>query len=206
MVTGTVLAPAGGCDITVRPIFWLPLQEFMETLEMDDFDQHLPDSLAIAVIMEKKPSSHPWAEYRYDAIGVIVREEAGEGSVSQIYQDDETEHLLVTGLTLRLYVDECESYYHNLMSPEPGCFIVASRPDDADDMPIPYLVSLSFDEVHAYQEGDEEIYSVELPAQLYQWAEAYVLTHYVAIKKTRRKLRNWHETEKPGKPPGAKVE
>ncbi len=105
--------------------------------------------------------------------------------------------ILVSGLTLRLHLDECESYYHNLMSPEPGCFIVASQPDDADEMPLPYLVSLSFDEVHAYLEGDEQIYSVEIPAQLYQWAEAYVLTHYVAIKKTKRKLKNWHETEKP---------
>jgi hypothetical protein len=90
------------------------------------------------------------------------------------------------------------------MSPEPGCFIVASQTDNADEMPIPYLVSLSFDEVHAYLEGDEQIYSVEIPAQLYQWAEAYVLTHYIAIKKTKRKLRNWHETEKPGTPSGDK--
>jgi hypothetical protein len=178
----------------------------METLEMDDFDQRLPGSLALAVIMKKEPSSHPWAEFRYDAIGVIVREDAQDSSTTRIYQDGDIEHFLITGLTLRLHVDECESYYHNLMSPEPGCFIVASRPDDSDDMPIPYLVSLSFDEVHAYQEGDEQIYSVEIPAQLYRWAEAYVLKHYVAIKKTKRKLRNWHETEKPGTSAGGKAE
>jgi hypothetical protein len=182
----------------------LLLQDFMETLEMDDFDQSLPDSLALAVVMEKQPSTHPWADFRYDAIGVVVRDEAEEASVNLIHQDGDIEQFLVTGLTLRLHVDECESYYHNLMSPEPGCFIVASQTDNADEMPIPYLVSLSFDEVHAYLEGDEQIYSVEIPAQLYQWAEAYVLTHYIAIKKTKRKLRNWHETEKPGTPSGDK--
>ena len=169
----------------------------MEKLEMNDFDQAMPDSLGIAVVMEKQPSSHPWAEFRYDAVGVVVRDAGTESSVSRIYQDGDIEHFLVSGLTLRLHIDECESYYHNLMSPEPGCFIVASQPDDSDEMPLPYLASLSFDEVHAYLEGDEQIYSVEIPAQLYQWAEAYVLTHYVAIKKTKRKLRNWHETEKP---------
>jgi hypothetical protein len=182
----------------------LQLQDFMETLEMDDFDQSLPDSLALAVVMEKQPSTHPWADYRYDAIGVVVRDEAEEASVNLIHQDGDIEQFLVTGLTLRLHVDECESYYHNLMSPEPGCFIVASQPDNADEMPVPYLVSLSFDEVHAYLEGDEQIYSVKIPAQLYQWAEAYVLTHYIAIKKTKRKLRNWHETEKPGSTSGDK--
>jgi len=169
----------------------------MEKLEMNDFDQAMPDSLGIAVVMEKQPSSHPWAEFRYDAVGVVVRDAGTESSVSRIYQDGDIEHFLVSGLTLRLHIDECESYYHNLMSPEPGCFIVASQPDDSDEMPLPYLASLSFDEVHAYLEGDEQIYSVEIPAQLYQWAEAYVLTHYVAIKKTKRKLRNWHQTEKP---------
>ena len=176
----------------------------METLEMDDFDQALPDSLAIAVVMEKQPSSHLWADFRYDAIGVVVRDDDTESSVSSIYQDGETEQLLVTGLTLRLHLDECESYYHNLMSPEPGCFIVASQPDDSDDMPLPYLVSLSFDEVHAYLEGDEQIYSVPIPEQLYQWAEAYVLTNYIAIKKTKRKLKNWHDSEKPGIRPEGK--
>jgi hypothetical protein len=179
-------------------------QEIMETLEMDDFDQALPDSLAIAVVMEKQPSSHPWADFRYDAIGVVVRGDEAESSVSCIYKDGEIEHLLVTGLTLRLHLDECESYYHNLMSPEPGCFIVASQPDNSDDMPLPYLVSLSFDEVHAYLEGDEQIYSVKIPQQLYQWAEAYVLTNYVAIKKTKRKLKNWHDSEKPGIRPEGK--
>jgi len=176
----------------------------METLEMDDFDQALPASLAIAVVMEKQPSTHPWADFRYDAIGVVVRGDDTESSVSCIYQDAEKEHFLVSGLTLRLHLDECESYYHNLMSPEPGCFIVASQPDNSDDMPLPYLVSLSFDEVHAYLEGDEQIYSVPIPQQLYQWAEAFVLQNYVAIKKTKRKLKNWHETEKPGNPRAGK--
>jgi hypothetical protein len=63
---------------------------------------------------------------------------------------------------------------------------------------------LSFDEVHAYLEGDEQIYSVPIPQQLYQWAEAYVLTNYVAIKKTKRKRKNWHDSEKPGIRPEGK--
>jgi len=167
----------------------------MEKLELDDFHEPLPGSLAIAVVMEKQPSTHPWADFRYDALGVVVRKDAEEASVTRIYQDGDTEHFLVTGLNLRMHVDECESYYHNLMSPEPGCFIVASQPDDSAQMPLPYLASLSFDEAHAYLEGDAQVYSVPLPAQLYQWVEAYVLTHYVALKKTKRKLKHGPEGE-----------
>ncbi len=174
----------------------------MEKLEMDDFDRELPDRKQVAVLMEKKPSSHPWADFSYEALGVVVRDAEEEKSLTRVYQNDAIEHFLVTGLGLQLYPDECESYYHNLMSPEPGCFIVAGQPEDDAEMPLPYLVSLSFDEVHAYLEGDEQIYSVPIPPELYQWAEAYVLTHYVAIKKTKRKLKNWRETERPAKPPG----
>jgi hypothetical protein len=176
----------------------------MEKLDLVDFDQQLPDQLKLAVVMEKQPSTHPWADFRYDALGVVVREDDEDKSVTRIYHDGEIEHFLVTGLSLQLHLDECESYYHNLMSPEPGCFIVASQPDADDEMPLPYLVSLSFDEVHAYLEGDEQIYSVKIPVELYQWAEAYVLTHYVAIKKTKRKLKNWHQTEKPATSPTGK--
>ncbi len=170
----------------------------MEKLELEDFDRELPERLQVAALIEKKPSAHPWADFSYDAIGVVVRDAEEDRSVTRVFQDGEIEHYLVTGLAIQLHVDECESYYHNLMSPEPGCFLVADQPEDSDDMPVPYLASLSFDEAHAYLEGDEVVYSVAIPRELYQWAEAYVLTHYVAIKKTKRKLRNWHQTEKPG--------
>lgn len=171
----------------------------MEKLELDDFDQALPDHKNLAVLMEKQPSSHPWADFKYDALGVVVRDGNEEKSVSQVYHNGEVEQYLFTGMSLQLHPDECESYYHNLMSPEPGCFIVASQPEESDQMPEPYLVSLSFDEVHAYLEGDEQIYSVPIPPELYRWAEAYVLTHYIAVKKTKRKLKNWRETERPAK-------
>ena len=172
----------------------------MEKVELQDFDDELPGQLEVAVLMEKKPSAHPWAEYSFDAVGVVVRAGDGSRETKRVLQDGEIEHYLFTGLTIQLHADECESYYHNLMSPEPGCFIVADTPDDPDDMPEPYLVSLSFDEVHAYLEGDEQIYSVPISPELYKWAEAYVLTHYVAVRKTKRKLKNWHESAAPDKP------
>ncbi len=165
----------------------------MDTVELQDFDHDLPSQLALSVIMEKKPSTHPWAEFSYQALGVVVSQGDPEAEQKCIYQAGDIEHILISGLSLRLHIDECESYYHNLMSPEPSCFIVASNPDDSSAMPEPYLVSLSFDEAHSYLEGDEQVYSVAIPPELYRWAEAYVLTHYIAIKKKKRKLKNCDE-------------
>ena len=169
-----------------------------EKIELSDFDQEIPGQKSVAVIMERRPSSHKWANYTYDAVGVVVRADGEERSVERVFQDGDVEHFLITGLGINLYEDECESYYHNMMSPEPGCFLVADQPDDSDDLPIPYLASLSFDEAHAYLEGDELVFSVPIPKELYQWAEAYVLTHYVAVKKTKRKLKNWKADDRGG--------
>jgi len=169
----------------------------MEEIELEDFKIGLPNKLPVSVIMEKRPSDHAWADFYYEAIGVVTSDQLQEDETKKIYELDGVERFLVSGLSLQLYVDECESYYHNLMSPQPGCYIVADEPETADEMPEPFLVSLSFDEAHAYLEGDAQIYAVEIPPELYKWAEAFILTHYVATKKTKRKLKNWTEAPPP---------
>lgn len=176
-------------SITLFRQFWP-----METIELQDFNEQLPDKIPVTVIMEKAPSSHAWADYSYKAVGVIATQNHQAQDVKLIHQENAVEQYLVSGLNIQLYVDECESYYHNLMSPKPGCFVVADENDDVDEMPLPFLVSLSFDEVHAYHEGGQQVYAVQIPASLYQWTEAYVLTHYVATKKIKRKLNNWKQS------------
>ncbi len=162
-----------------------------DTIRLDDFNRDLPEKMPVSVIMEKIPSAHQWIDFTYQAVGVITADGQAERSVTKIHENNGVEQFLFTGLSVQLYTDECESYYHNLMSPQPGCFIVADEMDDPNEMPTPYLVSLSFDEVHAYLEGDEQVYAVSIPPELYKWSEAFILTHYVATKKTKRKLKDW---------------
>ena len=177
----------------------------MEEIELEDFNNKFPDKLPVSVIMEKRPSDHAWVDFTYQVIGVVTNNHLPEKSTKKIYQQGGIERFLFSGLSLQLYVDQCESYYHNLMSPQPGCFVVAGEAEMTDQIPEPYLVSLSFDEVHAYLEGDELVYAVEISPELYQWSEAFILTHYVATKRTKRKLKNWNEQPQrkaqiPGKP------
>lgn len=176
-------------------------QHPMDKIELSDFTQSIPQSMPMSVIMQKTPSDHPWVNWSYDVIGVVPSDsntyaDDAAQKIRLIHQENGIEKYLISGLTLSLHVDECESYYHNLMSPKPGCFIVANETDDKDEMPVPYLISLSFDEVHAYLEGEEDVYAVPLPQQLYQWVEAYILTHYVATKRVKRKLNNWKDQAK----------
>jgi hypothetical protein len=99
---------------------------------------------------------------------------------------------------LELFVDECESYYYNLISPTPRCFIIAVP--NENDVPIPFLVSLSFDVAHSYLEGDETVYAVDLPPELYRWSEAFILNYYAPEKKMKRKRNNWKQDTASRKP------
>ena len=70
---------------------------------------------------------------------------------------------------------------------DPG---VIADPDEGEG-PQPTMVSLSFDEAHAYLESEQEVFAVPVPPEIYRWAEAFVLSHYVPEKKIKRKLKNW---------------
>ena len=47
----------------------------------------------------------------------------------------------------------------------------------------------------AYQEGDDLVYSVPIPAELYRWLEAYVIEHYAPVKRIKRKRKDWKAGE-----------
>ena len=159
-----------------------------------DFTAGMPNSFPLTVLMRARPGVTRWATRNWDVAGIFVGESTQQVDLGVDENDGEIHRF--EGLKLRLFEDETESYYHNLMSPQPGCFIVA-RPDEEsdDDMPIPFLATLSFDQAHAYAEGDDEVFAVPIPKPLYVWVEAYVLQHYAPEKKRKRKLTNWKDGE-----------
>ena len=173
-------------------------------LDLSFSGEKRPPSFFISVIMESQPSSHPWADEVWDARGVVAisTESAGAEDFNRevkTVQQGEKKQLIYSGIKVRLFLDECESYYHNMMSPEPGCFIVAREEDeDGNDtgIPIPVMVTMSFDEAHSYFEGGATIYAVPIPGELYRWVEAYVLENYVAEKRFKRKRKDWKSGDK----------
>jgi hypothetical protein len=125
-------------------------------------------------------------------VGVIVTRDEERIDMTPpclIHQEGSVSRYLYPGFTLRLHDDERESYYYNLLSPHPQCYVVANLDDQGK--PEPFLVSLSYDEAHAYLEGDDTVYTVPVPAELYRWTEAFVLDRYVPQKRTQRKRANW---------------
>ncbi len=144
----------------------------------------------IAVVLERRPATSRWADYVWSAAGIAVARHAG-AEPELVREDGASAYFLVGGLEVALHVDECESYYHNLMSDSPRAYVVARLEDDEQAPPRPFLVSMSFDEAHAYLEGDDEIYAVDIPPELYRWTEAYVIANYFPEQKKKRRLRDW---------------
>ena len=161
-------------------------------VEMSEIN--LPKSLAVSVIMESRPSASRWIDEAWSVVGVTVGEttintESQSQSAQILIEQDGIRQLLYSGFNLTLYEDECESYYHNIKAPSPGCYVIARNNDD--DVPIPYLVSLSFDEANAYLECEDTVFTTTLAPELYRWLEQFVLLHYVPEKRIKRKRKNW---------------
>ncbi len=162
----------------------------------------LPGSFPVTVVMERQPAkASVWVDYVWKAIGITVGNSLDNQDESRVEHLEEGYRLQIyPGYQVRLYVDECDSYYHNLMSPSPHCFIVV-RQDDEDEAPRPFIVSLSFDEAHAYLEGDDTVFAVDMPPELYRWTESFVLTHYCPQQLKKRKRKDWRKdgSERPGR-------
>jgi len=160
----------------------------MTVADQSSNGQPLPNSFPVCVILESQPSQNIWIEERWQAVGVSAGG-VDKGGVRKVFDEAGVRRYLHGGFTVELHADECESYYYNLISDQPRCFIVADL--DADGRPTPRLISLSFDEAHAYLEGEQEVYAVDVPPEIYRWVEAYVLDNYVPERKIKRKRNNW---------------
>ncbi|RMG38630.1 MAG: DUF3305 domain-containing protein [Gammaproteobacteria bacterium] len=161
----------------------------MRPIELTDHAQPQLCDLPISVLVERRPAQQQrWIDHVWDVVGVVAMQ-AGDDEEGLVFQAEEgVQRFLQGGLSLNLYPDECESYYHNLMSPRPSCYVVAHLDDEVERRPRPFLVTMSFDAAHAYLEGDDEIYAVEIPPEIYRWTEDYVLSYYAPEKRRKRKL------------------
>ena len=159
--------------------------------EPDALTADLPDQFTVSVLMARHPvSNNRWIDHRWESMGVVCR---SDPRGPKVMERDGVREVLYGGFPLSLHADECESYYHNLRAQQPACFVITRAADEGD--PVPFLVSLSFDEANAYLETDGvEVFAVSIPPELYRWTEAYVLARYVPEPRRKRKRTDWRKT------------
>ena len=164
-------------------------------------DIALPESFPISVILESRPAKSKWVDLVWQVVAITAGHSIDKLDEESrlVRSSGDINQYLFSGLSVTLYKDECESYYHNMMTPTPRGYVVA-HVEDNEAAPEPFLVTMSFDEAHSYLEGEDEIYDVDIPPELYVWVEAYVLINYVAEKRKKRKRVEWKQ-KSPESPP-----
>ena len=158
-----------------------------------------PDRIPISVMMEcKQRQSGRWSFPAWNAIGVVV---AGAQATdeplqcTQVRDEDGVQQFLWTGLVLELFKDGCESYWYNLVSEKPSLFVVCRDDEDKGGL-MPALVSANPDEAGAHEEGDDTVFDVAMPPEVYRWLERFVVEHYKPAERKKRKRQNWTEDSK----------
>lgn len=147
-----------------------------------------PQSFPVAVLMVREAlRDNPWQSERWRVVGLVVGQTAaGPSARTVVRSEPDATQYLDTGLTLSLFRDEVESYYHNLTSASPSVFVVC-RPEDSGEWKTIH-VTPSYDAAEAYMQGDGQVFPVAMPPEVYRWVEAYVVEHYVPEKRRKRKL------------------
>ena len=154
----------------------------------------VPDAFSLSVLVEyRELPDNRWEQGRWCVTGVVAGSRGDDGAPRdrELHAATKGQQFLHTGLTLRLYEDDAESYYFNLVSEQPRVFVICSQ--EAGGPLRPFIATLSYGEATSYMETDEIVESVAMPPELYRWAERFVLEHYVPEKRKKRKRENWKE-------------
>ncbi|MCP5458609.1 MAG: DUF3305 domain-containing protein [Gammaproteobacteria bacterium] len=137
--------------------------------------------------------SKPWLSHLWKVGGIVVNSQLNPETRQgvPVRSDSEGEDYLWSGLKVRLHKDEVESYYYNLLSPNPSLFVVTVVNEQG--MAEPYQVTASFDEASAHIETEGDVEALAMPPELYQWIERFVIAHYAPAPRTKRKRLDWSE-------------
>jgi len=167
-------------------------------------DTTIPDRFQVAVVLSRKPSQNRWLSHSWSVRGVVVH---NDDSITEAQgrcvrsDDDGSAEFLWGGIPLRLYKDQAESYYYNLMAPEPALYVILRPQTETGPQPgapYPVAVTLSFDEANAAVETEDDARPTPMPGEIYRWVERFVLEHYVPERPVKRKRKNWKEDDKGG--------
>ncbi len=157
-----------------------------------DNENELSGSFPVSIIMERREVQHgPWTLPQWDVVGVVAGENIGDDERRHrvIRVGDGREQHLWSGFSVRLYKDSADSYWHNLVGKTPSLFVICQE-DEKTGM-APTLVSANYDEAGAFMEADGTVFSTEMPAEVYQWIERYVVENYVPQEPRKRRRVNW---------------
>lgn len=142
--------------------------------------------LPIAVLMQRRRTSHPWAEPSWEAVAVLAEPAAQDSAPAIRFRrhSGDAEICLASGLALELFPDENDGYFENWIAPAPKVFLMWRVQQDE---PVPVLASVSYAEGTRMLDSGETAGGVTMPPDIHAWLGAYLREHYEPPAHGRRR-------------------
>ncbi len=160
--------------------------------------------ISLGIVVEKRKSSHPWADWVWKPVSVIFNPPKTEKWTELVTGEGFT-HYHAESLPLVLHRRETEALVLNLMLDKPELYVVLRENDDPQsEFPyLPHLVTASsYDAQDFTDAGDDIIEKVAMPEPVAAFIQAFVEEHHTEeefIKRRRDRLNV--EEQKFGKSP-----
>jgi hypothetical protein len=161
-------------------------------------------SIPLGIIVEKRKSTHPWADWIWRPIAVFMN--AGEvSSWQELMRGEDYIRYHAATLPLTLHRKETEALRLNLMLDVPELYVVLQENEDQmSEFPyVPHIVTASSYHAQDFHDaGDQIVEKVAMPEGVAALIQAFVEEHHVDevfIKRRRDKLDT--EDQKFGKTP-----
>lgn len=161
-------------------------------------------SLALGIVVEKRKSKHPWADWIWKPVSVVANA-ATDVAWYEMTRTENSVHYHAGTLLLTLHRKDTEALRMNLMLPQPELY-VALQEDDDPESEFPYrphvVTASSYDAQDMTDAGDDIVEKIAMPDSVAAFVQAFVEEHHVDeefIKRRRDKLKL--EEQKFGKAP-----
>lgn len=191
----------------------VPAQQTQEQSLPDELGAPMVDTppllrrIPVTILMQCVPlPEHRWLDERRQIIGVIPRSGADRGAEPRTeatespastngegHEENQTRIIRYDTFEITLYVDEADSYYLNISTTTPRCFVIMNV-DEESGKSEPLMVTVSADLAASYESVDHAIEVVKMDPAFYPDVEAFVLTHHIPEKFVKRKRKNWSES------------
>jgi hypothetical protein len=147
-------------------------------------------SIEVAVVMRRERIANAWQPWRW-VLADVVPQEPGFGTEARLlYKSEAEERWLHPGFTVELFRDDAEGYFLNVTTPAPCWFVLWRMEEggpDAEAMPRPTMVSLSYHDAGRWLDAQETVEQVPAPAHVIEWMRAFIDEHYVIEPKKRKR-------------------
>jgi len=152
-------------------------------------------SIPVAVLLEKKiVQGKGWSVPEWSVVGVLGGEHSGTEVSKPVLVRDDDDRYLWGGYRLNLYLDSCESYWHNLTGELPSLFVICTETQDGGVQPL--IVTADGLEASASTEGDDKVFRAPIPPEIYLRIEQFVVDNYVPRERKKRKRQKWTESDR----------